>query len=72
VALPFVVWEHHVANSAFLARGYHESTTVVTIGAWSFLKTMWALFWTAFLHPFTDTAIDLTTGEIIKGRDAAE
>lgn len=35
------------------------------IGAVPFLKTMWALFWTAFLHPFTNTAIDMRTGSIM-------
>lgn len=29
------------------------------------LKTMWALLWTAFLRPFTNTKIDATTGDII-------
>jgi hypothetical protein len=31
----------------------------------AFIRTMWALLWTAFLRPFTNTKIDASTGEII-------
>jgi hypothetical protein len=33
----------------------------ITLGA--YLRSIWTLFWTAFLHPFTTTVIDLTTGK---------
>ena|ERR1017187_3584877 len=43
----------------------NNECTVVTIRAMPFIKTMWALFWTTFRHPFTNTVVDLTTGNII-------
>ena len=32
--------------------------------AWRFLRTMFAIAWSAFAHPFSTTVIDLTTGEM--------
>jgi hypothetical protein len=32
-----------------------------------YFRSVWTLFWTAFRHPFTTTAIDLSTGQIVSG-----
>lgn len=33
---------------------------------WSFLRTMWAVLWTAFRHPFTTTVINPRTGKVMR------
>lgn len=37
----------------------------IRIGLGAYLRSMWTLLWTAILHPFTTTVIDLTTGKRI-------
>ncbi len=39
----------------------HEAERV-RIGLGAYLRSMWTLFWTALLHPFTTTVVDLSTG----------
>jgi hypothetical protein len=41
---------------------------VIYIPPGAYLRAMWNLAWTAFLRPFTDTTIDLSTGKIIDER----
>lgn len=36
----------------------------VSLGA--YLRTVWAVLWTAFLHPFTTTVIDARTGKVLR------
>lgn len=36
------------------------------ITLWSYLRTMWAVLWTAFRHPLTTSLIDPYTGEVLK------
>ena len=46
---------------------------VYRIPVLGYLKSVWALFWTAFRYPFTTTAIDLSTGRVVsEGPDDAE
>jgi hypothetical protein len=40
-----------------------EATDRVSIGAIAYLRSMWTLLWTAFLHPCTTTVVDLSTGK---------
>jgi len=40
-----------------------EEEESVGIGAVAYLRSMWTLLWTAFLHPFTTTVVDLSTGK---------
>jgi hypothetical protein len=39
-----------------------EDETVV-ITPWAFLRSVWAITWGAFRHPFMTTVVDLSTGE---------
>jgi len=43
-----------------------DQPAVLRIGPVAYLRTMWALLWTAFRHPFTTTYIDATTGKVLK------
>ena len=36
----------------------------VSFGA--YLRTVWAVLWTAILHPFTTTVIDARTGKVLR------
>jgi hypothetical protein len=40
-------------------------TEQIRIGLRAYLRSMWTLFWTAFIHPFTTTVVDLSTGKRI-------
>ena len=40
-----------------------DETEHIRISFGAYLRSIWTLFWTAFLHPFTTTVIDLTTGK---------
>ena len=39
---------------------------VIRVGFIPFVRTMWALFWTAFRHPMTTTYIDVATGNVVQ------
>ncbi len=40
---------------------------VIRISPLAFLRSMFALLWTAFRHPLSTTYIDVTTGDILAG-----
>lgn len=40
------------------------------ISPFAYLRSMWTLFWVCILHPFTPTAIDLSTGRAIPPEEA--
>jgi hypothetical protein len=48
--------EHRAAES-------EEAAEVARISLLAFLRSMWAIAWSAFRHPFTSTDIDLSTGK---------
>ena len=44
----------------------NDEPIVIHVGALAYLRTMWALLWTAFRHPWTTTYIDPMTGEVFE------
>jgi len=49
-----------------------EIPCVIRIPPRAFLRSMWAIAWNTFRHPWTDTMIDLSTGEVVPPKDAEE
>src|SRR5262245_51115623 len=45
------------------AAGEAGEPELIRISLGAYLRSIWTLFWTAFLHPFTTTVIDLTSGK---------
>ena len=43
-----------------------DEVELVTISPSAFLKSMWTLFITCFTEPFSETVIDVTTGEKVE------
>lgn len=49
-----------------IAAEHDDAPRLPRITLWSFLRTMWAVLWTAFRHPLTTTLIDPYTGKVLK------
>jgi hypothetical protein len=43
----------------------NDESLVIHVGLLAYLRTMWALHWTAFRYPLTTTYIDAGTGEVL-------
>ncbi|HMC65526.1 MAG TPA: hypothetical protein VKI65_11365 [Gemmataceae bacterium] len=44
---------------------------MIYISPLAFLRSMLAIAWSAFRHPFSTTVIDLATGEVISEENSA-
>jgi hypothetical protein len=46
--------------------------STVYISPKAYLRSMWAILWSCFRHPFSTTVIDLADGTIVEGNDLDE
>ena len=60
------------ANTRQMPPDTEMEPVVIHIGVLAYLRTMWAIFWTAFRYPFRTTYIDAATGEILYDYDAGK
>ena len=45
--------------------GERRAEVIRKIGPRAYLRSVWAVLWNTFRHPFTTTVIDLSTGEAV-------
>jgi hypothetical protein len=56
--------------AALSAADSQDAPAVSRIPFFSYLRSMWTLYWACILHPLTPTGIDLSTGRVIAPEEA--